>query len=82
MCYTRILISGIPRVVYVADDDGGGMVQRSSLMPDYWRAMEFRCIFSRAVVGDELRRLSWDILLFYMDDLGRRVKLSARSPQN
>jgi tRNA(adenine34) deaminase len=82
MCYTRILISGIPRVVYVADDDGGGMVQRKDSMPGYWRAMESRCVFSRAVVGEELRRLSWDILLFDMDDLGRRVQLSARSPQN
>jgi tRNA(adenine34) deaminase len=82
MCYTRILISGIPRVVYVADDDAGGMVQRSSSMPEYWRAMEGRCIFSRAVVGDELRRLSWDILLFNMDELGRSVKLSSRNPQN
>jgi tRNA(adenine34) deaminase len=79
MCYTRILISGIPRVVFVADDDAGGMVQRSSLMPEYWRAMENRCVFSRAVVGDELRRLSWDILLFNMDELGRSVRLDPRN---
>jgi tRNA(adenine34) deaminase len=82
MCYTRILISGIPRVVYVADDDTGGMVQRSSLMPEYWRAMEAKCVFSRAFVRDELRRLSWDILLFNMDELGRSVKLSSRNPSN
>jgi tRNA(adenine34) deaminase len=82
MCYTRILISGIPRAVYVADDDDGGMVQRKDSMPDYWRAMESRCVFPRAVVGEELRRLSWDILLFDMDDLGRSVKLSPRSTQS
>lgn len=81
MCYTRILISGIPRVVYVADDDDGGMVQRKDLMPKYWRAMETRCVFSRALVGEELRRLSWDILLSDMEDLGHSVKLIARSPQ-
>jgi tRNA(adenine34) deaminase len=82
MCYTRILISGIPRVVYVADDDDGGMVQRKNLMPTYWRAMESRCVFSRALVGEELRRLSWDILLSDMEDLGHSVKLSARSPHS
>lgn len=82
MCYTRILISGIPRVVYVADDDGGGMVRRRDSMPDYWRAMESRCVFSRALVGEELGRLSWDILLFDMEDLGRSVKLGPRSPQS
>jgi tRNA(Arg) A34 adenosine deaminase TadA len=82
MCYTRILISGIPRVVFVADDDAGGMVQRSSLMPEYWRAMENRCVFSHAVAGDELRRLSWDILLFNMDELGRSVRLNPRNPSS
>lgn len=75
MCYTRILISGLSRVFYVADDEAGGMVRRRHLMPDYWRAMEDRCRFARAEVRAPLRALAADILNYNLDELGRTVAL-------
>ncbi len=75
MCYTRILISGLSQVFYVADDAAGGMVRRRHLMPDYWRAMEDRCRFSRAAVREPLRALATDILNYNLDDLGASVAL-------
>lgn len=75
MCYTRILISGLSRVFYVADDEAGGMVRRSHLMPDYWRAMEDRCRFARAEVREPLRALALDILNLNLDTLGETVEL-------
>jgi tRNA(Arg) A34 adenosine deaminase TadA len=75
MCYTRILISGIPRILYVADDDAGGMVQRSHYMPEFWRALEPNCTFRRAEVRPELRRISFDILSSNMEELLHSLKL-------
>jgi tRNA(Arg) A34 adenosine deaminase TadA len=75
MCYTRILISGIPRILYVADDDAGGMVQRSHHMPEFWRALEPNCTFRRAEVRPELRRISFDILSSNMEELLHSLKL-------
>jgi tRNA(Arg) A34 adenosine deaminase TadA len=75
MCYTRILISGVKKVLYVADDDSGGMARRSHLMPDYWRAMADRCAFARAQTRESLRGLALEILLSNMDRLAHEVEL-------
>ncbi|RTL82201.1 MAG: nucleoside deaminase [Hyphomicrobiales bacterium] len=75
MCYTRILISGLTRVFWVADDEAGGMARRAHLMPDYWRAMEGRCRFERAETRAPLRALALDILNYNLDDLGSTVEL-------
>ncbi len=75
MCYTRILISGLTRVFWVADDEAGGMVRRAHLMPEYWRAMEDRCRFDRAETRAPLRGLALDILNYNLDDLGATVQL-------
>lgn len=76
MCYTRILISGLTRVFWVADDEAGGMARRAHLMPDYWRAMEGRCSFERAETRAPLRGLAMDILNYNLDDLGATVELT------
>lgn len=75
MCYTRILISGLARVFWVADDDAGGMARRAHLMPDYWRAMEKRCRFARAETRAPLPGLAVDILNYNLDALGGTVAL-------
>lgn len=75
MCYTRILISGLPSVFYVAADDPGGMARRRHLMPDYWRAMEGRCAFAPAQSREPLRALARDILYSNMESLEHSVKL-------
>jgi len=75
MCYTRILISGIANVLYVADDDSGGMARRGHLMPTYWRDMENRCRFAQAQARSALRDISRDILLSNMTGLQHEVKL-------
>lgn len=80
MCFTRILISGVSHVFYVADDEAGGMARRAERMPDYWRAMESRCVFARAPARDGLARLSLDILESNMAALEHSVKLSPLPP--
>jgi hypothetical protein len=62
-------------VLYVADDDSGGMARRNHLMPDYWRAMADRCAFARAQTRESLRGLALEILLSNMDRLAHEVEL-------
>lgn len=76
MCYTRILMSGVPRVFYVAEDATGGMARCAERMPDYWRAMTGRCAFARAPAREGLAQLSLDILTSNMAALEQSVKLS------
>jgi tRNA(adenine34) deaminase len=75
MCYTRILISGISKVLYVAEDDSGGMARRGHLMPTYWRDMENRCRFTQAQARLKLREISIEILTSNMTALQHEVKL-------
>lgn len=37
MCLTRLLLAGIGRVLYLAEDRDGGMVHRLAKMPAVWR---------------------------------------------
>lgn len=76
MCYTRILISGISRVLYVAEDDLGGMTRRGHLMPAYWREMENRCVFTQVQARPALRDISLEILYSNMTGLQHEVKLA------
>lgn len=62
MCYTRLLISSMEEVVFVANDVPGGMVARKDQMPPYWRSMENNCRFRKATIRAELEQLSLAIL--------------------
>jgi tRNA(Arg) A34 adenosine deaminase TadA len=75
MCYTCILISEISKVLYVAEDDPGGMARQGHLMPTYWRDMKSRCVFGQARTRPELRNISLDILSSNMNRLQLEVKL-------
>jgi tRNA(Arg) A34 adenosine deaminase TadA len=58
MCLSRILLSGIGVVKYVAEDDAGGMVTRISHMPPAWQNLAGLQSFYHAHVSPELYQLA------------------------
>jgi tRNA(Arg) A34 adenosine deaminase TadA len=58
MCLSRILLSGIGVVKYVAEDDAGGMVNRMSHMPPAWQNLAGLQSFYHAHVSPALYQLA------------------------
>lgn len=58
MCFTRLKIAGIGRVLYLAADPDGGMVHRSGDLPGIWALLRPRQEFRVARVSPELVRLA------------------------
>ncbi|MEJ2514534.1 MAG: deaminase [Gammaproteobacteria bacterium] len=58
MCYTRLKISGMGRVLYLADDPDGGMVHAADGLPRIWALLRPGQEFRRARVSPELVRLA------------------------
>lgn len=61
MCLTRIINSGIKTVVYVAEDDQGGMAGRLDCLPPFWQAFAADRVFRRARCSPALRDLSLEL---------------------
>ena len=81
MCYTRLLISSIEEVVFVANDGPGGMVSRKEQMPPYWRSMENNCRFRKAQVKAELEQCSLKILSSNHEALMANVNPDPLNPE-
>jgi tellurite methyltransferase len=64
MCYSRLLISMIPEVFYVADDYVGGIARNTSAMPMAWQELSKSRRFAKADCSDELYDISLDIYLY------------------
>lgn len=58
MCLSRILLSGIGVVKYLAKDAAGGMVERMSSMPPAWQNLASAQSFYHAHVSPELCQLA------------------------
>lgn len=59
MCYTRLKIAGIGRVLYLAPDPDGGMVHKAGGLPSIWALLRPGQQFREARVSPELARLAW-----------------------
>ena len=81
MCYTRLLISAIEEVVFVASDTPGGMVSRKDHMPPYWRSMENNCRFRKAQINPVLEQCSLTILSSNHEALMARVNPDPLNPE-
>ena len=73
MCCTRILASGIGRVVYMSSDSSGGMMSRCNKLPDAWENIS-QMIDIREYKGQkELKRLAFDLASAQISSLRRKL---------
>ena len=77
MCYARLKLAGIGRVLYLAPDEGGGMVDRARHLPPAWTTLHPWQAFATAEVGPRLRRLARAIFRHNLTEM--RCRLVARS---
>jgi tRNA(adenine34) deaminase len=63
MCFARLISSGVRKVFYAAEDNEGGMVQRSEHMPPAWMKLAKRQEFARARCSPELSDMALGIFL-------------------
>jgi tRNA(Arg) A34 adenosine deaminase TadA len=61
MCLSRIMLSGVGRVLYFAPDEQGGMVSRAARLPPVWRSMRPNQTIQQARSGPILIRLAQQI---------------------
>jgi tRNA(adenine34) deaminase len=80
MCYARLKLAGIGRVLYLAADEAGGMVRRAAAMPPIWAYLHPGQSFAPARVSPRLRRLALAIFRLDLGDLRRRLVVRA-NPQ-
>jgi tRNA(Arg) A34 adenosine deaminase TadA len=58
MCFARILLSGIPRVRYLARDRDGGFAGRHAKLPPVWANLASRVSFTQADVDPYWSKLA------------------------
>lgn len=73
MCYSRLKLAGIGRVLYLAHDDGGGMVRRAAHLPVAWRTLHPLQEIAPANVSPRLRRLALAIFRITLPEMRRRL---------
>jgi tRNA(adenine34) deaminase len=76
MCYTRLKLAGIGRVLYLAADEAGGMVRRAEQLPPIWALLHPGQVFAPARVAPTLRRLA--LAIFRLNLRALRGRLVAR----
>ena len=64
MCLTRIINSGIKKVLYVVEDKEGGMVTRIDSLPPFWRDFAADRQFKRADCSPQIRKIALDLFYF------------------
>ncbi|MDY0311465.1 MAG: nucleoside deaminase [Desulfobacterales bacterium] len=64
MCLTRIINSGIKKLVYVTPDERGGMVSRMDRLPPFWRDRARDCDYRLALCSPAVRQLARDLFDF------------------
>ena len=73
MCYTRLKLAGIGRVLYLAADEAGGMVHRAEQLPPIWALLHPGQEFAPARVSPRLRRLALAIFRLNLRELRGRL---------
>lgn len=74
MCLTRILISGISEVHYIATDSEGGMVSAMDKYPRIWQDFRKDKIIKKSVCSAELELLAFDIFALTGQLLDNKLK--------
>lgn len=79
MCFTRLLLSGIGRVIYLAEDQDGGMIHRLDKMPKVWRNLAQLQTRSRAEVTPTLSSLAARLAACQLDQLRHKLLKAIRT---
>ncbi len=69
MCLTRLISSGINRILYAAGDSIAGMANSIDLLPPLWKDLSERQSFSRARCTEELSNAATEIMLINAEEL-------------
>lgn len=73
MCYTRLKIAGIGHVLYLAEDEDGGMVHRPEGLPSIWALLRPGQEFRSARVSPDLTRIAWALFRSNLRPLRARL---------
>jgi cytosine deaminase len=79
MCFTRLLLAGIGRVIYLAEDRDGGMVHRLDQMPDVWRNLAQLQTRHQADVTPTLSSLAARLANCQLDQLRHKLLKAIRT---
>ena len=74
MCLTRLISSGVNRVLYVAPDEAGGMVHRLNNLPPPWVELAKRQAYGRADCSPELVTAATEIFLLNRAELNQKIQ--------
>jgi tRNA(adenine34) deaminase len=74
MCLTRIINSGIKKLVYVTPDERGGMVSRMDRLPPFWQDRVRDCDYRMAVCSPAVRQLAGDLFDFSIRTWDKKKK--------
>jgi tRNA(adenine34) deaminase len=80
MCLTRSLLAGIGRIVYLAADNDGGLVQRLEKMPPAWENLASLQKRERALSSELLKDLAAQLATCSLQGLRQRLMESIRGP--
>lgn len=78
MCLTRLLLSGVGRVCFLAHDNDGGMVNRMKQMPPVWQNLAELQKHHHAQVSPKLLALASQLALCHLDQLRKRLVKAVR----
>jgi tRNA(Arg) A34 adenosine deaminase TadA len=74
MCLTRMILSGVNKVLYAAPDIESGMVHRIKDLPKFWIEFGDRQGFFQADCSQGLINIATEIFLFNVDELNEKLK--------
>lgn len=73
MCFTRLLLAGIGRLIYLAEDRQGGMAHRLKKMPEVWRNLAGLQNSEKADASPTLVALAARLARFELDEKRRKL---------
>jgi tRNA(Arg) A34 adenosine deaminase TadA len=73
MCLVRLVCADVRRVLFVAEDGGGGMVQRRNDLPPAWLELGQRKTFAQAQRSPEMAHAADQIFRINLQELNTRL---------
>jgi cytosine deaminase len=74
MCLTRLITSGVSRILHAASDIEGGMVHKMKYLPQFWIDLVAGQVYSQAKCSQELINIANEIFLYNADELKEKLK--------
>ena len=74
MCLSRLITSGIGKILYAAPDPTGGMIHKMKDLPEVWTQLAQRQVFGRAQCTQDLTNAANCIFLLNANELNEELK--------